>query len=375
MGALKYAMVGGGPGSFIGEVHRKALLLDRKAELIAGCFSRDIIKSRVTAAETGTVRVYEDYREMIEKESTITNDRIDFVVIATPNNSHYEIAKLCLEKGFHVACDKPLTITVTEAETLEKLANERNLLFLVTHTYMGYIMVKHARDFIKSGALGDIRIIMAEYSQSGLCNYDPSNTRFWRADPQYAGSSLTLGDIGTHIENAVATFTGLKIKRILAKVETVIKNKPLDDNDYVLVEFDNGASGVYWASQVAVGKDNELRLRIFGSEGYIEWNQEDPEVLLIADKSGVNRRVKKGHAEVGEAAMKYRRIPKGHGEGVIEAMANLYSNFCDCIAAIKNGSFTKSMIDYPTVYDGVNGMKFIEACLKSSRGGNVWINL
>ena len=256
MEKLRYGMVGGGPGSFIGEVHRKALLLDRKAEIVAGCFSRDMEKSKTTAAEVGVKRVYTDYREMIKEEAARSEDRIDFVVITTPNNSHYEISKLCLENGFHVSCDKPLTITVEEAEELEALAKKNELLFLVTHTYMGYVMVKYARDYIASGKLGEIKMVMAEYLQAGLCNYDPTKRNMWRADPQYAGLALTLGDIGTHIENAVATFTGLKLTRLLAKVETVIKNKPLDDNDYVMVEFDNGASGIYWASQVAMGKDN-----------------------------------------------------------------------------------------------------------------------
>ena len=284
MKKLQYGMVGGGPGSFIGDAHRKSINIDAMAVLTAGCFSRSAEKSRQTGEELGIAadRCYVNYEEMAKAEAA-REDGIDFVVVVTPNVSHYPVCKAFLEAGIHVSCDKPLCLTVEQAEDLEKLAKEKELLFLVTYTYMGHVTAKHIRDYIAAGKLGKIRTVMAEYPQGWLAYEGEWGGKQgeWRCDPEQSGGVNCLGDLGTHVENAVATLTGLKIKRVLAKMDVVVPGRVLDDNDVVMVEYEGGATGVYWTSQFAIGHDNDLRVRIYGENGSILWKQEECEKVTM----------------------------------------------------------------------------------------------
>lgn len=378
MAKLRYGMVGGGPGAFIGDAHRKAVSLDGTAELVAGCFSRTPEKTLEQGKALGLEpeRCYASYQEMAEAEAA-REDGIDFVVIVTPNNTHYAIAKAFLEAGIHVACDKPLVTTVQEAEDLKKMADEKDLLFMVTYTYTGHVTMKYMRDLVKNGEIGTIRTVMAEYPQGWL--YDENSwggkQGEWRCDPAQSGRVNCLGDLGTHVENAVATVTGLKIKRVLAKMDVVVPGRKLDDNDQILVEYEGGATGINWTSQFAIGCDNSLRLRIYGSRGTLLWFQENPEEVILIREDGIARSVKRGYGAVTPDAAKYGRLPSGHTEGWLEAMGNLYDSFGACVKAKKEGHFTPELIDYPTIEEGVAGLKYVEACLESNAKGNVWVEV
>ena len=378
MAKLRYGMVGGGPGAFIGDAHRKAISLDGTAELVAGCFSRTPEKTKEQGAALGLdpERCYANYKEMAAAEQA-REDGIDFVVIVTPNNTHYEIAKAFLEAGIHVACDKPLVTTAEEAEELKKIADEKGLLFMVTYTYTGHVTMKYMRDLVKNGEIGTIRTVMAEYPQGWLYNENDWGGKQgeWRCDPAQSGRVNCLGDLGTHVENAVATVTGLKIKRVLAKMDVVVPGRKLDDNDQILVEYEGGATGINWTSQFAIGCDNSLRLRIYGSKGTLLWFQETPEEVTLIREDGIARTIKRGYGAVTPDAAKYGRLPSGHTEGWLEAMGNLYDSFGACVLAKKEDRFTPDLIDYPTIEEGVAGLKYVEACLKSSENGNVWVEL
>lgn len=375
---LNYGMVGGGPGAFIGEAHRKSIALDGKAALVAGCFSRSEEKSKQMSEELHLElsRCYANYQEMAEKEAA-REDGIDFVVVVTPNHSHYEICKAFLNAGIHVACDKPVTISYDQAKELQQLAKEKGLLFMVTYTYMGHVTAKYARELVKNGEIGEIRMVMAEYPQGWLAFEDDFGGKQgeWRCDPKRSGGVNCLGDLGTHVENAVATMTGLKIKKVLAKMDVIVPGRVLDDNDSVLVEYENGATGIYWSSQVAIGSDNSLRVRIYGSKGTILWYQETPEKITIIDADGTIREVHRGYGVIQEAAGKYGRLPSGHPEGWFEAMGNLYRSFTECVVAKEEGTFAEEMVDYPTIDAGAEGLAFVEACLESNRSGNSWVEL
>lgn len=378
MAKLRYGMVGGGPGAFIGDAHRKAISLDSTAELVAGCFSRSPEKCAQQGSALGIApeRCYKNYSEMAKAEAA-REDGIDFVVIVTPNNTHYKISKAFLEAGIHVSCDKPLVTSSAEAEELKKIADEKGLLFMVTYTYTGHVTMKYMRDLIKAGEIGTIRTVMAEYPQGWLYNENDWGGKQgeWRCDPTQSGRVNCLGDLGTHVENAVATVTGLKIKRVLAKMDVVVPGRKLDDNDQILVEYENGATGVNWTSQFAIGCDNSLRLRIYGSKGSLLWFQETPEEVTLIKEDGIPRIIKRGYGAVTPAAAKYGRLPSGHTEGWIESMGNLYDSFGECIKAKADGTFTPELIDYPTIEEGVAGLKYVEACLESNENGNIWVTL
>ncbi len=375
---LKYGMVGGGPGALIGDAHRRSINLDGKAQLVAGCFSRTYDKTLQMGKELGIDedRLYESFEEMAKKESE-REDGIDFVCIVTPNNSHYDACKAFLEAGIHVSCDKPLTTTLKDALDLERLAKEKDLLFMVTYTYSGHVTAKNIREMITAGEIGEVRTVMGEYPQGWLAEEDVTGNKQaeWRVNPDLSGKTNSIGDLGTHIENTVYQMTGLKIKRVLSKMEKIVPNRKLDDNSVVLVEYDNGASGVYWTSQVAIGHDNGLKIRIYGSKGAITWFQEDPEKLYFSKLDGSNLEIHRGHGSIYDKAAKYQRLPSGHTEGWFEAMSNLYSSFIDCLVAKYEGTFDQSMVDYPTIEDGIDGVKFIEACLASQENGNVWVEM
>lgn len=378
MNRITYGMVGGGPGSFIGDAHRRAINLDDSAKLIAGCFSRSVEKSLQTAHSLGISedRCYSSYTEMATIESN-RNDGIDFVVVVTPNASHYSVCKAFLEAGIHVVCDKPLCLKVEEAEELSSLAENKKLLFMVTYTYMGHVTAKHIRSMVSQGKIGKIRTVMAEYPQGWLAYPGECGGKQgqWRCDPEQSGGVNCLGDLGTHIENAVSTMTGLKIKRVLAKMDKVVPGRVLDDSDFVMVEYEGGGSGCYWASQFAIGHDNDLRIRIYGENGTIIWSQESCEKVTMIDRDGTIVELHRGHSGIDSKASSYVRLPSGHTEGWYESMANLYRSFTYCLSAKKDGSFTEELIDYPTVKDGMDGIKFIHACLKSNAQGNIWVEV
>ncbi len=375
---LTYGMVGGGPDAFIGEAHRKAISVDNSAKLVAGCFSRNPEKTKQQGESLGIEqdRCYSTYAEMAEKEAA-REDGIDFVVVVTPNYTHYDVCKTFLNAGINVACDKPLVTESSQAEELQDLANEKGLLFMVTYTYTGNVTVKYIRDLIAQGEIGEIRTVMAEYPQGWLYDENDCGGKQgeWRCDPARSGKVNCLGDLGTHLENAVATMTGLKVKRVLAKMDVVVPGRTLDDNDQVLVEYEGGATGINWTSQFAIGCDNSLRVRIYGSTGTILWFQEEPEQITLFHEDGIAQVIKRGNDAVTADAAKYARLPAGHPEGWIESMGNLYDSFTECVLAKKEGNFTPDMVDYPTIEEGVQGLKFVEACLESNEKGNIWVDL
>lgn len=378
MKKLNYGMVGGGAGSFIGQAHRRAIRIDDLAQLTAGCFSRREAISQETGAELGIAsdRCYASFQEMAAAEAA-REDGIDFVVITTPNVSHYPVCKAFLEAGIPVSCEKPLCLTLEQALGLQTLARQKDLPFMVTYTYMGHVTAKHIRRYIQEGKLGKIRMVMAEYPQGWLAHEEDWGGKQgqWRCDPSQSGNVNCLGDLGTHIENAVAMMTGLKIRRVLAKLEHQVPGRILDDNDVVLLEYEGGATGCYWSSQVAIGHDNDLRVRIFGENGTIEWRQETSEQVLVVNRDGIRTDLHRGDAGILPGAAEYGRLPSGHTEGWLESMGNLYRSFCRCLSAKKGGTFVPEMIDYPTVDDGVEGVRFVQACLASSEAGGIWVDM
>lgn len=376
---LTYGMVGGGQGAFIGDVHRKAIALDGLAKIKAGCFSQEFGNTMATGKALGLDkdRCYQTYREMMEAEGE-REDKIDFVIIVTPNSSHFSIAEAAIEKGIHVVCDKPLTTNSREAEKLARLAREKGLLFCVTYAYAGYPIVKHVRDFIAAGGLGDIRFVDAEYIQDWLATpleETGQKQSLWRTDPQLAGGSNCVGDIGTHIEHMVSYMTDLKIDRLCARLDRTLPGRVLDDNASILVEYENGARGIYWSSQIAVGNDNGFRIRIFGSKASIEWHQENPNYVKVGHVDRPAEWISRGRDDLSPLAQSFSRIPSGHPEGYFEAFANVYSSFITALAKTKTGQEPAARDrDYPGINEGIAGVKFIEKCLESSGQGAVWID-
>jgi len=378
---VKYGMVGGDLSAFIGEVHRKALNFDTRAELIAGCFSIDKQLNIQTAAAycVDVSRVYFDYKEMAVAEAG-RPDGIDFVVIVTPNHLHYEIAKAFLEAGIHVVCEKPLCFEIEEANELKRLTDERGLVFGVTYAYTGYAMSKVMREMIQNGAIGDVVTVNAEYAQEwlidelGAKNEGTAKLSVWRTDPKFSGVSNCVGDIGTHIESTVHYLTGLKIKRLLATTNNY--GHALDLNANIIVEYENGASGAYWCSQVAVGKLNGLVVRIYGTEGALEWEQHHPDYVRYTPKGQPTQVLSRGCGYITGRAANYSRIPSGHPEGLIIGFANIYKNVISAIEEKKAGRVpTESAFDYPTVEDGLSGVKFVHAVVESSKHNAAWVNL
>jgi predicted dehydrogenase len=379
---LRMGMVGGSKDAFIGEVHRMAANLDGEIELVCGAFSSSPEKSKRTGEllYLEESRVYGTYEEMILKEAALPKEkRMDFVSIVTPNHMHYAPAALALKHGFHVMIDKPLALSLGEAKELEELVAHSGLLFGLTHTYTGYPMVKQARHMIAMGEFGQIRKVYVEYPQGWLSRpmeQKGNKQAAWRTDPSKSGKSGCMGDIGTHAENMVEFVTGLKITRLCAQLNIVVDNRPIDDDGAVLLEFDNGATGVLTASQIAAGEENNLKVRVYGEKGGVEWAHADPNSLLIKwlDKpmevmrAGLDR-------ELCAAARKNLRLPAGHPEGYLEAFANLYKNFAHQIKTrIMDVAPDPDLLDVPTVEDGVRGMLFIEKVVESSEKGAVWVD-
>jgi predicted dehydrogenase len=377
---LTYGMVGGGPGAFIGDVHRKAIAMDGTATLIAGCFSQDFQKNLATGVSLGLDRdrIYRTYKDMfaVEKER---EDKMDFVVIVTPNISHFSIASLAMESGFHVVCDKPLTTNSRDADELARMRKEGDLLFCVTYAYTGYPMVKHAREMIASGDLGDIRFVNAEYPQDWLATpleKTGQKQSAWRTDPDRAGVSNCVGDIGSHIENMVSYVTGLTIQSLCARLDTFGEGRVLDDNASIMVNYNKAAKGLYWSSQIAIGHDNGFRFRVYGTKASLEWCQESPNYLKVSHPDKPLEIYSRGRTDLYPHAQSYSRIPSGHPEGYFEAFANVYSTFAAALTKKFAGeTLTDRDVDYPDVQAGVLGVKYIEKCVESSLAGSVWVEL
>ena len=376
---LTSGMVGGGPGAFIGDVHRKAIGLDGMAQIAAGAFSKSHEKTLETGRALGIdeSRLYPDFETMADKESK-RPDRIDFAVIVTPNAQHYPACKAFLSRGIDVVCDKPLCFEVAEAQELAAIAKQKGLLFGITYTYTGYPAVKHAREMIKRGDIGDLRFVNAEYPQEWLATAiekEGQKQAAWRSDPAQTGKSCCVGDIGSHVENMVAYVTGLKIASICARLDTYVPGRVLDDNASIMVNYKGGAKGLYWSSQIAIGNDNALRFRIYGSKGAIEWRQEDPDHISVSMLGQPTARLSRGRDSFYPHAQGYSRIPSGHPEGVFEAFANIYKTFISALAKKKAGKpLSEEDLDFPNAEDGVSGVKFIGTCVDSSRKGAVWLD-
>ncbi|MDR1651902.1 MAG: Gfo/Idh/MocA family oxidoreductase [Synergistaceae bacterium] len=372
---LRYGLVGGGPGSFIAGVHRAGIDLTRAADITAGCFSRDREKSLAAGSAAGVSedRIYGSYGEMAEAESA-RPDGIDFVVVTTPNGTHYEICRAFLDRGINVSCDKPLSLTTDEALDLVRRVRGKDLSFMVTYVYTGYPLVRHARELIRNGGIGDVRVVMAEYAQDWLADRLEDTKTVWRTDPEQAGVSCCVGDIGTHIENMVHFVTGLEIDRISAVLSTFVPGRELDDNALVTVKYRGGAVGHYWPSQVAAGRENGLSFRVYGTEGSIEWHQENPNEMRFARKGHPSVTLTRGGYDLGPSAARWTRMPSGHPEGLFAAWANLYEAYCSTIKNKRQGKAQDEFEIFPTAFDGARGVKFVHDCVASSRADSAWVD-
>jgi len=379
---LKMGMVGGGPGAFIGEVHRKASRMDGGIELVAGAFDINPRKSKQMGRELllDRKRVYGTYQQMIESELKLPEgERIDFVSITTPNNWHFPIAKDFLNAGFHVMCEKPMTFNVKEAKELKKIVRKSRRVFGLMHNYTGYPMVKLARDMARGGELGKIRKIVVQYPQGWLATAlekTGSMQAAWRTDPKQSGGAGCMGDIGTHAENLSEYITGLKITHLCADLTIFVKGRKLDDDGNVLLRFNNGARGVLHASQVSIGEENNLAIWIYGEEKALEWHQEHPNYLYVKVPDGPVQVWRRGNDYVGAmspAAGRATRLPFGHPEAFFEAFANIYCNFADTVRArLTRTKADPLALDFPNVNDGLRGMLFIETVLTSTKSKQKW---
>ncbi|MBK8946228.1 MAG: Gfo/Idh/MocA family oxidoreductase [Ignavibacteriae bacterium] len=380
---LKMGMLGGGPGAFIGEVHRKAARMDGNVEIIAGAFDIDPIKSHQMGKELNlnSNRVYDNYQKMIEGELNLPkNERIDFVSITTPNNWHFPMAKDFLNAGFHVMCEKPMTITVDQSLELEKIVKNTGKVFGLMHTYTGYPMAKLGKDLIKNGELGEIRKVVVRYPQGWLTNAIEKTGQMqasWRTDPKQTGAGGSIGDIGIHAANLAEYFTGLRITEISADITSFVEGRPVDDDANVLLHLNNGAKGVLFCSQISVGEENDLAIWVYGTKKSLEWHQEEPNFLYLKEGDGPVQIWKRGNQYVNnysKAAARGTRLPSGHPEALLEAIANIYNNFGDTIRNKEDNLEVdlELISDFPNVDDGVRGMKFIDAVIKNSRGNEKW---
>lgn len=375
-------MIGGGPDAFIGAVHRMAANLDGHIELVCGAFSSNAEKSKAAGKSLylNPKRVYGNYADMIKMEKLLPEtERMDFVAIVTPNHVHFDPAKLALENGFHVIIDKPLTLTLAEAKQLKKVVDKTGLVLAVTHAYTGYPMVKEARHLVASGKLGKIRKVYVEYPQGWLSQPEEKTNNkqaAWRVDPKRSGLGGATGDIGTHAANLAEYITDSNITEVCAMLKKVVKDRLLDDDAAAFLKFDNDASGVLVATQVAAGQENNLAIRVYGEKGGLEWRQEEPNTLIIRPLSKPQEIYRTGMSYVSDVAKKVTRVPSGHPEGYLEAFANIYLAFVRAVRDYKPGKKTDALkYDFPDVEDGVRGMAFIEAMVKSSDSKQKWTSI
>lgn len=374
---LRLGMVGGGRDAFIGGVHRIASRIDDQFEIVAGCFSSTAEKSQASGADLGLdpARVYDDFSAMARREARL-KDGIDAVAIVTPNHMHYSAARAFVKRGIHVICDKPLTGTLSDARRLTRVAQAAEGLFILTHNYTGYPMVRQAREMVASGALGQIRLVQVEYPQDWLTEAPEASGQKqaeWRTDPDRSGAGGSIGDIGTHAFNLASFVSGLKLVELCADMQSFVPGRRLDDNAHVLMRFDGGARGMLWCSQVAPGNENALKLRVYGDKGGLEWEQEQPNTLWHSPFGDPKRMLTRGGAGIGAAAARVSRIPPGHPEGYLEAFATLYSEAAQAIRAHKNGVPVGQDVVYPDIQDGLAGVSFVDACVRSSARGGSWV--
>lgn len=373
---IRLGMVGGGRDAFIGGVHRIASRIDDRFELVAGCFSSTAEKSKASGADLGLPddRVYSDFTEMAKREGRLKNG-IEAVSIVTPNHVHFAAAKEFLKRGIHVICDKPLTSNLVDAKKLAKLVEKSDALFVLTHNYTGYPMVRQAREMVAAGELGEIRLVHAEYPQDWLTEELDIKQAQWRTDPERSGAGGSIGDIGTHAYNLACFVSGLELEALAADMQAFVAGRKLDDNAHVMLRWKGGARGMLWSSQVAPGNENALKLRVYGTKGGLEWRQEDPNYLWFTPFGEPKRLITRGGAGSGEAAGRVSRIPPGHPEGYLEGFANIYSEAAEAITARQSGDPVPEGVVYPTVDDGLKGVKFIDACVRSSARNAAWVSL
>ena len=379
-GRIRLGMVGGGQGAFIGAVHRLAARMDDQYEFVAGALSADAKKARASGAELGWApdRIYTDFREMAKAEAKRA-DGIEVVSIVTPNHVHVPAALAFIEAGIHVICDKPLSLNLKEAKQLEKaLAKHPHVIFALTHNYSGYPMIRQAKAMVKAGELGEIRLVQGEYPQDWLTTAlekTGQKQAAWRTDPKRSGAGGCVGDIGTHTYQLMCDVSGLAAVEISADLTTFVKGRALDDNVHVMLRFNNGARGMIWASQVAPGNENGLKLRVYGTKGGLEWTQADPNYLWYTPFGEPKRLITRGGAGSGPAAGRVTRVPPGHPEGYLEGFANVYTEVARAIKAKRVGKKADKDVAFPGIADGVAGMAFIEACVTSSGKNGKWTKL
>lgn len=373
---IRLGMVGGGNDAFIGGVHRIAARLDDRYELVAGALSSTPEKARASGAALGLPedRTYDDFRQMAIREARLKNG-IEAVSIVTPNHMHFAAAREFLKRGIHVICDKPLTSTMGDARKMAKAVESSDALFILTHNYTGYPMVRQAREMVANGDLGDIRVVQVEYPQDWLTKHEDFKQAAWRTDPARSGAGGSTGDIGTHAHNLACFVSGLTVESLAADLQAFVSGRQLDDNAHVLLRFQGGARGMLWSSQVAPGNENALRLRIYGEKGGLEWEQENPNRLWFSPFGAPKQMISRNGAGAGEAAARMSRVPPGHPEGYLEGFANIYSEAAEAIIAHRSGTPVAAEVVYPTLQDGLRGMQFVDACVRSSERNAAWVKL
>ncbi|WP_457579813.1 Gfo/Idh/MocA family protein [Ensifer canadensis] len=380
---IRLGMVGGGSGAFIGAVHRIAARLDDHYELVAGALSSTPDKAESSGRELGLdpLRVYSDFKQMAIREAKL-KDGIEAVAIVTPNHVHYAAAKEFLKRGIHVICDKPLTSTLSDAKKLKKAADDSDALFVLTHNYTGYPMVRQARAMVQNGDIGAIRLVQMEYPQDWLTeNIEQSGQKqaAWRTDPARSGAGGSTGDIGTHAYNLGAFVSGLELDELAADLDSFVEGRQLDDNAHVMMRFKakdgQRAKGLLWCSQVAPGHENGLMVRLYGTKGGLEWTQKDPNYLWYTPFGEPKRLITRAGAGSGPAAARVSRIPSGHPEGYLEGFANIYSEAARAIFAKRKGEAIDAAVTYPTIDDGMKGMAFVDACVQSSKRNGAWVKV
>jgi predicted dehydrogenase len=379
-GRIRLGMVGGGQGAFIGAVHRLAARMDDHYDFVAGALSAEAKKAKASGEELGLAaeRIYTDFKEMAKSEAG-RKDGIEAVAIVTPNHMHVPAAMAFIEHGIHVICDKPLALSLREAKALEKLlARKKNVIFALTHNYSGYPMIRQAKAMVAAGELGEIRVVQGEYPQDWLTTAVEKTGQkqaAWRTDPKRSGAGGCIGDIGTHTYQLMCEVSGLKAEELSADLTSFVKGRVLDDNANVMLRFKGGAKGMLWASQVAPGNENGLKIRVYGTKGGLEWKQEDPNQLWYTPYGEPKRLITRGGAGSNAAAGRVTRVPPGHPEGYLEGFANVYSEVARAIKARRLGRKPDKDVAFPGISDGVDGMAFIEACVKSSAKNGKWTKL
>ncbi|WP_296431924.1 Gfo/Idh/MocA family oxidoreductase [Yoonia sp.] len=373
---IRLGMVGGGNDAFIGGVHRIAARIDGRFQLVAGALSSTPEKAQASGRALGLdpSRTYGDFKAMAIREARL-KDGIEAVAIVTPNHVHYAAAREFLKRGVHVICDKPLTATLADAKKLVKAAHDSKALFVLTHNYTGYPLMRQARQMIAEGTLGNIRVVQVEYAQDWLTKAEDFKQAAWRTDPARSGAGGSTGDIGTHAFNLASFVTGLELETLSADLQAFVSGRQLDDNAHVMMRFKGGARGMLWCSQVAPGNENGLQLRVYGENGGLEWAQENPNQLWYTPHGEPKRLLTRSGAGTTDAAARVSRIPAGHPEGYLEGFATIYREAADAITAHREGRDVPADVLYPTIDDGLKGVQFVDACVRSSKRDGAWVKL